>query len=105
MLTAAWPSVVVKQTWAVRQACTLRVMAKKKKQAKKKAQPEPDETHSADELLAIEAIWPECQAHEDRHGFSLRVVPHLGEANHCAVSLNIRQATCLRSALTQPRSC
>ena len=69
-------------------------MAKKKKsKAKKGTTAGPStEAPAEEELTAIEAIFPETEAHEDRHGFSLRVLPHYDEAetNHVSIVLKIR---------------
>lgn len=68
----------------------------KKKPAKKKkalAAQELDREEVRDELLALEAIYGEdFEARGDGSGFSLRVVPHPGEAeaNHVSVKLVVR---------------
>ena len=68
-------------------------MAKKKKKSKAT---KPPAAHSpkepAQELTAIEAIFPETEAHEDRHGFNLRVLPHYDDAeiNHVSLTLKFR---------------
>ena len=68
-------------------------MAKKKKKSKATKLPaahSPEEP--AQELTAIEAIFPETEAHEDRHGFNLRVLPHYDDAeiNHVSLTLKFR---------------
>ena len=63
---------------------------KAKKKARKKTAgtgPDADGQESTDELLALEAIYPEAEVHEDRAGFSLRVVPSSAETCFCAVTL------------------
>ena len=79
----------------------------KKKPAKKKkalAAQELDREEVRDELLALEAIFgPEdFEARPEGSGFSLRVVPHPGqaEANHVSVKLVVRCAAALAGPLS-----
>ena len=67
-------------------------MAKKKKKTKKVPAPAHSPEEPAEELTAIEAIFPETEAHEDRHGFNLRVLPHYDDAeiNHVSLTLRFR---------------
>lgn len=68
-------------------------MAKKKKKTKKNVH-HINELHEEvqEELVALQAIFGEdLTVHDDQKGFSLRVVPHPGEAevNHVSVIINI----------------
>jgi hypothetical protein len=66
---------------------------KKKKSNKHKKGDARDSEEAHDEMLALEAIFAEAMVvKEDNSGFSLRVVPHPGEAevNHVSIQLNIR---------------
>lgn len=62
---------------------------KKKKQRQRQERDLEEQVEVHDELLALEAIFEELEVHPGGDGFTLRVVPHPGEAlaNHVAVTL------------------
>ncbi len=74
-------------------------MKKKKAKVKRRATAatQLSQEEAREELLALEAIFGEdLTVHEGSLGFTLRVVPHPGEAafNHVAVTLVVRCAGC-----------
>lgn len=66
---------------------------KKKSKQKKDAREQLENAESREELLVLQAIFAEAmEVRPDESGFSIRVVPHPGEAaaNHVAVQLIVR---------------
>lgn len=66
--------------------------------ARKKAKKKDHKAHAlkeeaTDELLALQAIYEDFDLHDDRMGFTLRIVPHPGEAqeNWVSITLAFRQ--------------
>lgn len=67
----------------------------KKSSARRRAAAEDDAAKeaAADELIALKAIFEEdLVLHNNEHGFTLRVVPHPGEAqvNYVSVELEVK---------------
>eukprot|EP00884_Botryococcus_braunii_P014774 jgi/Botrbrau1/23298/Bobra.0102s0039.1 len=62
--------------------------------ARKKAKKKDHKAHSlkeeaTDELLALQAIYEDFELHDDGMGFTLRIVPHPGEAQENWVSIKL----------------
>lgn len=72
-------------------------MGRKKKQRRPPTNAEGEQ--AAEELAALEAIYgDDIQIDEDRHGFSLRVLPHPAELQENLVS----SVLCVRSISNAP---
>ena len=66
-------------------------MAKKKKRPKQlnKAGHDPGQQEARDELLALQAIFPDIELSDDGLGLKLVVRPHLGDADSSFVSVTV----------------
>lgn len=61
----------------------------RKKTTKKDHKPRTLKEEASDELLALQAIYEAFDLHDDGLGFTLRIVPHPGEAQENWVSVTV----------------